>query len=168
MSRDNSEMQIAVVPASPLIANGLNIPENIPGTLGTSIFDMDISDTQLTNTTNTLVRTDSSAEQPLVDNTNSTLATSQYATDLRQPQLESLSTPYAEETNISPTPNETLSSQGQEVGLNDVILILDGTNTMTETNFAVIPESNEVQNLMSWNIIIGLIQFITAGWGLGV
>ena len=78
-------MRIAVLPASPLIANGLNIPADIPGTLGTTIFDMDISDTQSTNTT-TLVRTDGSAEQPLVDEKLSTLATSQDATNLRQPQ----------------------------------------------------------------------------------
>ncbi len=50
---------------------------------------------------------------------------------------------------ISPTPNETSSPQGQEVGSNDVILIPDGTNTMRGTNFSVIPESNEVQSLMS-------------------
>ncbi len=106
---------------------------------------MDISDTQSTNTTTTFVRTDGSAEQPLVEDMISTLATSQDATDLRQPQLESLSTPYTEETNISPTPNETSHPQGQGVGLNDVILIPDGTNTTTETNFSVIPESNEVQ-----------------------
>ena len=142
-------MRIAVVPASPLIANGLNIPADIPGTLGTSIFDMDISDTQSTNTTTNLVRTDGSAEQPLVEDMISTSATSQDATDLRQPQPDSLNTTHAEETNISPTPNETSSSQEQEVGLNDVILIPDGTNTTTETNFPVIPESNEVQNVRS-------------------
>jgi hypothetical protein len=110
---------------------------------------MDISDTQSTNTTTTLVRTDGSAEQPLVEDTISTSATSQDATDLRQPQPDSLNTTHAEETNISPTPNETSSSQEQEVGLNDVILIPDGTNTTTETNFPVIPESNEVQNVRS-------------------
>jgi hypothetical protein len=149
MSQDNSEMRIAVVPASPLIANGLNIPADIPGTLGTSIFDMDISDTQSTNTTTTLVRTDGSAEQPLVDEKLSTLATSQDATNSRQPQPDSLHTPNVDEMNISPTPNETSNPQGHEVGVNDVILIPDGTNTMTETNFSVIPESNEVQHLMS-------------------
>jgi hypothetical protein len=149
MSQDNSEMQIAVIPASPLLANGQNIPADIPGTLGTSIFDMDISDTQSTNTTTTLVRTEGSAEQPLVEDTISTLATSHDATDLRQPQPDSLNTPNEDEINISPTPNETSSPQGQEVGINDVILIPDGTNTMRETNFSVIPESNEVQNLMS-------------------
>jgi len=98
MSQDNSEMRIAVVPASPLIANGLNIPADIPGTLGTSIFDMDISDTQSTNTTTTLVRTDGSAEQPLVEDTISTLATSQDATDLRQPQPDSSNTPHVDGT----------------------------------------------------------------------
>ena len=115
MSQDNSEMRIAAELASPLIANGLNIHVHVPDTLGISISNMNISDTQSTNTTTILVKANNgSAEQPLVDDMITTLITSQDAVNLRQPQSDSLNTAHEDETNISPTSNETSSSQEQK------------------------------------------------------